>query len=315
MENPTSDEKVLAALAHASVLFSFFGPVAPTLIWVFQRNKSKYVRFHALQAMGYQSFLFWGWFIGLFVVIFGVVFVMVLIDAVLMETKSATMPLTPFVVQPIIILFIFGIWGLFFLGGFIGAFFCMTNRDCKYPLIGHWLSNRLLSDKTTETESEDWEDSWVSGICHATAIIQMWGVITPLIVWFSQKERSAKIRFQALQAVFYQLLATAVYLFGMFGYMLVFFLFFAGIVVLRPTSGTNQEVSNVFGIIMLLFFGVFMIFWFFLMFAVPVYYLIAAVATVMTARGRNFKYPILGTVIYRRINSTKASEKLEHEST
>ncbi len=47
MENPTSEEKVLAALAHGSVLFAWFGPIAPTILWVTQRNKSKYVRFHA----------------------------------------------------------------------------------------------------------------------------------------------------------------------------------------------------------------------------------------------------------------------------
>lgn len=29
MEKPTSDEKILAALAHASVIFAFFGPLAP----------------------------------------------------------------------------------------------------------------------------------------------------------------------------------------------------------------------------------------------------------------------------------------------
>ena len=71
MENPTSDEKVMAAIAHASVIFAFFGPVVPSLIWAYQRNKSKYVRFHALQAMGYQALTFWAWFIGILFVIFG----------------------------------------------------------------------------------------------------------------------------------------------------------------------------------------------------------------------------------------------------
>ena len=56
---PTSDEKITAALVHASVLLLFLGPIVPVLIWTSQRRKSKYVSFHALQAMGYQALIFW----------------------------------------------------------------------------------------------------------------------------------------------------------------------------------------------------------------------------------------------------------------
>lgn len=315
MESPTSDEKVLAAFAHASVVLSFFGPIAPTLIWVTQRDKSKYVRYHALQAMGYQTFLFWGWFIGMFVIMFGAVVLLVLLAAVSEEISPASTPLAPFLIQPIVFLLIFGLWGLFFLGGFIGAFFCMTGRDFKYPLIGGWLKRHAFSDEMPESEQEAWEDGWVGGVCHATAIIQMWGVITPLIVWFSQKERSARVHFQALQATIYQLLATVVYFVGIFGYMLAFFLLFLGAMAFGPAAGANgQEASSVFVVILLLVFGAIMLFWFCFMIGLPIYYLLAAVASVLTLRGRNFKYPILGTLIFRRLNSTQASAQPTHES-
>ena len=54
----SSDEKILAALAHGSVFLMFLGPVVPVILWVTQRKKSNYVSFHALQAMGYQAFYF-----------------------------------------------------------------------------------------------------------------------------------------------------------------------------------------------------------------------------------------------------------------
>lgn len=57
--NHTSDEKMYAALAHGSVIFSFLGSIGPILVWLFQRNKSKYASFHALQAMGFQVISFW----------------------------------------------------------------------------------------------------------------------------------------------------------------------------------------------------------------------------------------------------------------
>ena len=112
MEKPTSDEKVLAALAHASVLFAFFGPVGPTLIWAFQRNKSKYVRFHALQAMGYQALTFWAWFIGIFFAVFGGIVISIIIAAV-SNIETTDMSVFPFIVQPIIMLSMFGLFGLF----------------------------------------------------------------------------------------------------------------------------------------------------------------------------------------------------------
>lgn len=315
MENPTSDEKVLAAFAHASVVLSFFGPIAPTLIWASQRDKSKYVRYHALQAMGYQTFLLWGWIIVMFAVVFGGVILLALLAAFFAELNPASMSLAPFLIQPIIFLLIFGVWGLFFLGGFIGAFFCMTGRTFKYPLIGSWLSTRAFGDGIPEAEQADWEDSWVGGVCHATAIIQMWGVVTPLIVWFSQKGRSAKIHFQALQATIYQLLAMFAYFAGMFVYMLSFFLLFFSAMIFGPTADSNtQGVSTVFGIILMIFLGVMMLFWFGLMLAMPAYYLLAAVGSVLTLRGRNFKYPILGAVIFRRLNSAKLSEQQSHDS-
>lgn len=306
MENPTSDEKVLAALAHASVLLSFFGPVGPALIWVFQRKKSKYVRFHALQAMGYQSFSFWAWMIGLFVMV-GVMMLVVILGTAL-ETARSDMPAFPFLIQPIFFMGIFGLWGIFFLVGIIGAVFCMMNREFRYPIIGHWLKKKLLDGQVSDADYEEWEDSWVSGVCHSTAILQLWGIITPLIVWFLQKERSAKIRFQALQALIYQLVAFVVYMIGVAAYMLVFFLSFAGMAVfglVTPSLSNHGQPPPVLGIIMLIFFGVMAIFWLLIMIAAPIYYLLAAVASIFTIRGKDFKYPILGGIIAKRMKASK----------
>jgi len=202
---------------------------------------------------------------------------------------------------------IFGLWGIFFLAGIIGAIFCMINRDFSYPFIGRWLKGKLFGAQITEVEMEEREDNWVSGVCHATAILQIWGVITPFIVWFSQKGRSAKLRLQALQAFFYQLIAAVTYIMvSVFGGLLYFIGIFGMLVfgVASNGSGNDAHVPPVFGILIFLFFGGMMLFFLIFMIAVPLYYLLAAVASVRTIRGHDFKYPILGKIIARRINTS-----------
>jgi uncharacterized membrane protein len=44
----TSDENLLAAISH------FFGFLVALLVWAFQKDKSRYVRFQALQAMAFD---------------------------------------------------------------------------------------------------------------------------------------------------------------------------------------------------------------------------------------------------------------------
>ena len=45
---PTSDERMLGALAH------FFGIIGALIIWVLQKDKSRFVRFQAAQALAFD---------------------------------------------------------------------------------------------------------------------------------------------------------------------------------------------------------------------------------------------------------------------
>jgi uncharacterized Tic20 family protein len=300
MEQPTSDEKVFAALAHASVLLSFLGPIGATIVWVIQRNKSKYVRYHALQAMGYQALAFWIWLIGMFIVMFGVMGISIAITIAASES-SAVPPEAMFVIQPIIMLTIFGMWGVMFLIGFIGAVFCMLGKDFRYPILGNWLQHKLFNEQNTEEEAEKWEDYWVGGVCHATAILQLWGMITPFIVWFSQKDRSPRLKFQSLQAAIYQLVATVVYLVSYVGFFFVYVIFIAVLAMSGISTDPGQNLSPAFGIVFILMMAVFMLIWLAWMVLYPIYFILAGVATVRTMRGHDFKYPILGKILLKKM--------------
>lgn len=69
---PSEDERIQATLSHASIVANVAGLAgifSSALIWAFQRNRSRYVHAHALQALSYQLavmllgfvlFLIWG---------------------------------------------------------------------------------------------------------------------------------------------------------------------------------------------------------------------------------------------------------------
>jgi len=51
---PSTDERVTAALAHGVGIAYGLGAVGAVVMWLLQKEKSKYVAFQALQAAVYQ---------------------------------------------------------------------------------------------------------------------------------------------------------------------------------------------------------------------------------------------------------------------
>jgi uncharacterized Tic20 family protein len=300
INSPSPDEKMMAALAHGSVLLSFFGPIVPALLWNSQRRKSSYVNFHALQALGYQAMFFWFWLIA----VFGIAFlsiVLIIPMSIFFDNASSNITAAPFLIQPIIFVGIFSIFGLYFLIGFIGAILCFTGREFHYPLLGKWLERYLSHGSDSEVEfNEAQEDNWVAGMCHAMAILQLWGIVLPLIVWVTQKERSIRLKFQAMQAMAYQGAAFIAYLIGMMVYMLFFFgmLF---VIIAGGALSTRNEISAPFGIVFLVIFLVMMIFGVLVTLIVPLYQLFALIASISVIRGNNYHYPVLGKFLEQRM--------------
>lgn len=50
--DPTNDERLLAMLAHLSIFLG--GIILPIILWATQKDKSKFVTFHSLQAIFYH---------------------------------------------------------------------------------------------------------------------------------------------------------------------------------------------------------------------------------------------------------------------
>lgn len=297
---PTTDEKMMAALVHASVLLSFFGGIIPAILWSSERRKSDYVRFHTLQAMGYQTLFYWFWFIAIFGIVLFSICLMVPIT-IFIADRSSDSEFVPFLIQPVIFVGVFSIFGLYFLFGFIGAVFCFLGRDFRYPLLGTWLERYLVKDSDSVFEINDArEGDWVAGLCHATAILQIWGMIFPIIVLVTGKDGPFRLRFQAAQAAAYQGIAFLAYLLGTVIQMMLFF----GLVIVLFIGGTlheGQEFSGPFGVALVVIFLIVMLFGIAMSLLGPLYLLFALVAAINVIRGKDFRYPILGRFIENRM--------------
>ena len=57
VQSSTQDEKIMAAIGHATIIWPVVGIVAPLVVWATQREKSRFIAFQALQATVYHMTL------------------------------------------------------------------------------------------------------------------------------------------------------------------------------------------------------------------------------------------------------------------
>ena len=143
---PTQDEKVLAGLAHGSILLGLFtsgvgGIIAALVIWATQKEKSAYAAAQALQSMVYQAVTFvimmvaWCCWTGLYM---AMIFIPLINDPVAFEAA----PPAGLWWGLVLMIVPLGIWGLIILYGLYGALRCLGGREFRYAIIGNWLEGR-----------------------------------------------------------------------------------------------------------------------------------------------------------------------------
>jgi uncharacterized Tic20 family protein len=127
-------------------------------------------------------------------------------------------------------------------------------------------------------------DKIMAALAHISAVLPLMGVIAPIIIWATQRDKSEFVAFQSLQAVAYQLLMILAWFVGMGCYMLSFFITFLSI----PLSkGSNPSGFPFFFVFPLLVFGMI-----FIGGAIFVVYGLIGAVSVFT--GKDFRYLIIG---------------------
>jgi uncharacterized Tic20 family protein len=142
---PSEDERVLAALAHASIvanIVNLAGMIGTSLIWTMHRERSPYVRAHALQALVYQGAVL---LITLFLALFGGLCLALSLLPVLLrpDLYRGSPPSYSVWIGVLALLALIGFGVLATLYGLFGAYQVYRGRLFRYPLIGRLVSPML----------------------------------------------------------------------------------------------------------------------------------------------------------------------------
>jgi uncharacterized Tic20 family protein len=135
---PSEDERVLAALSHASIVanaVNLAGMIATSLIWTMHRERSPYVRAHALQALVYQGTVL---LISLFLALFGGLCLALSLLPVMLrpDLYRGSPPSYSVWIGVLALLALIGFGVLATLYGLFGAYQVYRGRPFRYLLIG-----------------------------------------------------------------------------------------------------------------------------------------------------------------------------------
>ncbi len=135
----TQDEKAYAGLAHALMMSTWW--IGPLVIYL-TKKESRFVTFHALQALLWQIVFTVGYFVGL------AVWFAVMIATVAMRPQNVPnqpFPIAIFIVMPIFWLFILSAMAITLTLGIMYCLKAMRGEWAAYPVIGRW-ARKIVGD-------------------------------------------------------------------------------------------------------------------------------------------------------------------------
>ncbi|MEP7134217.1 MAG: DUF4870 domain-containing protein [Chloroflexota bacterium] len=304
---PSTEERVWAVLSHLSALAFGMGILLPIVGWSEQRRKSKYAAFQCLQALGYQSLGYTVWLLTYLVVMLVSVGSMVAIMASTPEGAS-NMDVFTTIWMSVFLVMAFGSFGLYLLLPVIAAVACAFGKDFRYPIMGNRLARYLGYDSDTEQEwlIEEHEDRWVAAMGHFSVIILLWGILAPLTAWILQGKRGLFMRFQSIQTLIYQALATLLYVAGMALYTFGFFVFMA----LTGLGGGNALSSST-GMVGMGVLLISMLFAIGIVLLLPLFHIMGQWAGYRVLKGDDYRYPVVGRLVEKWLTKNQHHQQAD----
>jgi uncharacterized Tic20 family protein len=135
----------MAAVAHATVIFSAIGLLGPLIIWGTQREKSPYLAFQALQATAYQFLLLLGWLVAgaLYMCSFLSIPFTALLSAFIDEGAAVCVPFLGFSCSFGILFLLMLAWMAYVGYGLFAAVSVLQGNEFRYAGLGPWLERYL----------------------------------------------------------------------------------------------------------------------------------------------------------------------------
>ena len=141
------------------------------------------------------------------------------------------------------------------------------------------------------------DDRMMAALAHVGIIVPMIGIFIPIVIWVTQKGKSTYVAFQALQALVYQILLVLVWFVGMACYMGSFIPTF--LIGLATSGSKNPSPADLMFLLPVIIFAVIGV-------VAAIYILFGLVGTVQALRGKEFRYPWLGSFLERRLDHPAA---------
>jgi uncharacterized Tic20 family protein len=272
------------------------------LIWSTQRRKSAWAAFQSLQALGYQVITYTIWFV------LALALPLVLLPVMLTEVRAlapggATQDAFPFASMLLT-------WGVFlglmaaYVGlGLLGAARTLLGREFHYPLLGRWLRRYVeyqIPGAVALNESR--AELWIASMSHAIVILTIWGMFLPLAVWLTERDRSTRLRFQALQALLYQAAQAALFVVSYAVYTFALIALAAATLWLSASGSDAMQLLPV----MLVAFLILLVFALLIALLLPLFQIFGQWAALRIAQGRDYRYPVLGRWLERRLANSRA---------
>ena len=134
------DEKAYAGLAHALMMSTWW--IGPLIIYL-TKKESRFVRFHAMQALLWQIVFTAFYFAGFLVLMTVVMF------TVAKQSNAAPanhpFPIALFIVMPIFWMFVMSAMAITLTLGIMYCLKAMRGESAAYPLIGRW-ARKIVGD-------------------------------------------------------------------------------------------------------------------------------------------------------------------------
>lgn len=282
----TSQEKLLSALAHCTILLLGSGTAIPLIIWNQQREKSRFAASQAMQAVWWQS---------LFPLYLQVVLLVELLIFILMAaitgfeagvtgTPAREMPAAAFTWMAAGL----GVAALLYiLIGLVAAVLCLFGLDFAYPFMGRRIARLLSSDPQNAAEN------LTAAAAHAGMFVPMFGMLPALIAWVMVKPASERLRFHGKQALIFQGAAMLVNIvLSAILFLLSIPLALLAVMLYNAVNPSNLLIIAMIALVIIVF-----ILSTLAVLALPLFGVFACIAIVKTLRGKEYSYPIIGKML------------------
>lgn len=148
------------------------------------------------------------------------------------------------------------------------------------------MDNNSINNESMPTSDE----RTMALLSHLSLILG--GILLPLIIWATQKDKSKFVRFHSLQSIFFHLSIAAVIIFFVFFFVIIFFA--SGLGIANLNSSGNSELPAFFVILIIAFYAFIIL----LVFGAIAYSIFLALKAY---KGERIKVFFIGNIIYNKV--------------